>query len=220
MKTHRLIPALLLLAVSGSFAQPAPIPRPQPPKPGAHKPGTNTGGSATDFDLPAEFRSVDGSANNTANSTWGTPGTPFVRLAPSEYADGTGSPAGATRPSPRAISNAVIAQPFLRPNARGASDMIWQWGQFIDHDLDETMTATPEEAFPILVPTGDPSFDPTSTGTVTTSAARADVRTTLALWPRSVHVGPWYGRVFDNGRRALDEVVHFISQTLQNEVTP
>lgn len=173
MKTHRLIPALLLLAVSGSFAQPAPIPRPQPPKPGAHKPGTNTGGSATDFDLPAEFRSVDGSANNTANSTWGTPGTPFVRLAPSEYADGTGSPAGATRPSPRAISNAVIAQPFLRPNARGASDMIWQWGQFIDHDLDETMTATPAEAFPILVPTGDPSFDPTSTGTVTIPLSRS-----------------------------------------------
>ena len=84
MKTHRLIPSLLLLTVGGSFAQPAPIPRPQPPKPGAHKPGSNTGGSATDFDLPAEFRTIDGSANNTANAAWGTPGTAFVRLAPSE----------------------------------------------------------------------------------------------------------------------------------------
>ena len=173
MKTKRLISTVLLLAMGSGFAQKAPIPRPQPPKPGAHKPGTNTGGSATDFDLPAEFRTIDGSANNTANAAWGTPGTSFVRLAPSEYADGTGSPAGASRPSARAISNAVNAQPAPRPNARGASDMIWQWGQFIDHDLDETMTATPAEAFPILVPKGDPSFDPTSSGTVTIPLSRS-----------------------------------------------
>lgn len=55
---------------------------------------------------------------------------------------------------------------------------------------------------------------------LTRAAARAGVRTTLALWPRSVHVGPWYGRVFDDGRRALDEVVHFVGRALQNEVTP
>jgi peroxidase len=173
MKTTRLIHTALLLALSSGFAQQPPIPRPQPPKPGAHKPGSNTGGSATDFDLPTEFRSVDGSANNTANAAWGTPGQAFIRLAPAEYADGASSPAGATRPSARAVSNAVVKQPVLRPNARGASDMIWQWGQFIDHDLDETMTATPAEAFPILVPTGDPSFDPTSTGTATIPLSRS-----------------------------------------------
>jgi len=169
----RYIHAALLLAISTALAQNAPIPRPQPPKPGSHKPGTPPKGSATDFDLPAEFRAVDGSANNTANPAWGTPSQAFIRLAPSEYADGASSPAGATRPSARAVSNAVIAQPFLRPNARGASDMLWQWGQFIDHDLDETMTATPAEAFPILVPKGDTSFDPTSTGTVTIPLSRS-----------------------------------------------
>jgi len=52
------------------------------------------------------------------------------------------------------------------------------------------------------------------------SAAAAGVRTTLALWPRSVHVAPWYARKFADGQRALDEVVRFVGLALQNEVTP
>lgn len=180
MKTTRYpslrpIHTALLLSLSTVFAtaQQAPIPRPQPPKPGAHQPGSQRGGSATNFDLPAENRSVDGASNNTANPNWGTPGVAFIRLAPSDYADHAGEPSGAARPSARAISNAVHAQPGPRPNARGASDMLWQWGQFIDHDIDETQTATPAEPFPILVPTGDSSFDPASTGTMTIPLSRS-----------------------------------------------
>jgi len=129
------------------------------------------------FILPTEFRSVDGSGNNQANSAWGTPDKPFRRLAPNAYADGLSEPAGANRPSARVVSNAVAAQPNLRPNRRGASDMLWQWGQFLDHDLDETAAADPAEAFPIAVPTGDPQFDPTSTGTVTMGLNRSAYET-------------------------------------------
>ena len=171
----RPIHTALLLSLSTVFstAQQAPIPRPQPPKPGAHQPGSHRGDSATNFDLPVENRSVDGSSNNTANPTWGTPGTTFLRLAPSDYADQAGEPSGSSRPSARAISNAVHAQPGARPNARGASDMLWQWGQFIDHDIDETQTATPAEPFNILVPTGDTSFDPDSSGAMIIPLSRS-----------------------------------------------
>jgi hypothetical protein len=44
------------------------------------------------------------------------------------------------------------------------SDWIWQWGQFIDHDLDLTPT-DPSSPANIPVPTGDPFFDPNGTGT-------------------------------------------------------
>jgi len=124
--------------------------------------------------LPEEFRSVDGSDNNLDHPAWGTPNLPYRRLTFSDYADGVGEPSGAERPSARAISNAVATQPEgSPPNRRRASDFLWQWGQFLDHDLDETPTAVPAEAFPIQVPTGDPEFDPEGTGTMTIGLNRS-----------------------------------------------
>jgi len=157
---------------------PQPTGQPQNPPQNPPPPPSNAGqpqppSLPASFVLPAEFRSADGSANNQANSAWGTPDRPFRRLATAAYADGVSAPAGATRPSPRVISNAVAAQPNLRPNRRGASDMLWQWGQFLDHDLDETPSAQPAEPLPISVPAGDPQFDPTSTGTVTIGLNRS-----------------------------------------------
>ena len=39
------------------------------------------------------------------------------------------------------------------------------WGQFVDHDIDLTEAASPDEPFFVEVPVGDPQFDPTGTGT-------------------------------------------------------
>ncbi len=50
-------------------------------------------------------------------------------------------------------------------NYRNASDFVWQWGQFLDHDIDLTGNAIPAEPFDIPVPLGDPFFDPFNTGT-------------------------------------------------------
>ncbi len=115
--------------------------------------------------LPGEVRAIDGSGNNPDHPDWGAAETAFLRLVPADYADGSSAPAGADRPSARAVSNAVSAQPGPTVNHRGASDFLWQWGQFIDHDIDLTPVADPVEPFDVPVPTGDPFFDPQGTGT-------------------------------------------------------
>jgi hypothetical protein len=120
--------------------------------------------------LPArgiEFRSIDGSGNNLDHPYWGMAGADLLRLAPSAYEDGVAVPRGDTTshlPSARAISNAINAQSEAINNAAGATDWFWQWGQFIDHDLDLTPTHTPAKPFNIAVPAGDPFFDPMNTG--------------------------------------------------------
>lgn len=123
----------------------------------------STGVDAAQF--PLEFRTLDGSDNNVRHPDWGVAEAIYKRLLRPEYADGLGAPNGADRPSARAISNAVVAQASSIPNAYGASDFMWQWGQFLDHDLDETPIADPAEAFDIEVPIGDVWFDPQHSGT-------------------------------------------------------
>ena len=123
--------------------------------------------------FPASVRSQDGSGNNPAHPEWGRAGATFRRRTAVGYENGADSPAGADRPSAREISNALAAATGSRPNARGASDFLWNWGQFLDHDLDLTLTADPAEAFDIEIPAGDPFFDPQSTGTKTMGLSRS-----------------------------------------------
>jgi hypothetical protein len=68
----------------------------------------------------------------------------------------------------------VLTTPFA--NARFLSSWIYGWGQFIDHDLG--LTTTGDTAFNIAVPTGDPSFDPYSTGTQIIPLSRSNYDTT------------------------------------------
>lgn len=51
--------------------------------------------------------------------------------------------------------------------------MLWQWGQFVDHDIGLTEGAEPHESFDVLVPLGDPWFDPLSTGAMTIPVSRS-----------------------------------------------
>lgn len=114
-----------------------------------------------------EVRNIDGSDNNEDNPDWGTPGQPLFRKAPVGYEDGVNSPRGdggpVPLPSARYISNVVVAQSSSIPNPQGASDMFWQWGQLLDHDLDLTLPAS-GEPFNIAIPAGDPVFDPGNSG--------------------------------------------------------
>ncbi|MEM7292245.1 MAG: peroxidase family protein, partial [Pseudomonadota bacterium] len=79
--------------------------------------------------------------------------------------DGSASLTGAARLGAREISNRVADQISDRPNALGASAFVWQWGQFLDHDIDLTDGTNPPEPANIPVPPGDLFFDPLNTGT-------------------------------------------------------
>ena len=111
-------------------------------------------------------RSLDGTGNNVAQSEMGAAHTPLLRLTRVGYVDGMAALAGPNRPSARTISNAVNAQAQSIPNPLGASDFLWQWGQFLDHDLDLTDGTDPAEFANIAVPSGDIWFDPEGTGEV------------------------------------------------------
>ncbi len=113
---------------------------------------------------PEGIRSIDGTDNNATDPLANASHTALFRWLPLSYSDGIAALAGESRPNPRAISNAVLRAEGDRPNDRGASDFLWQWGQFLDHDIDLTDGADPEEPAPIAIPAGDIWFDPEGTG--------------------------------------------------------
>ncbi len=115
-----------------------------------------------------EYRSLDGSGNNRSHWSWGRAGANYLREASgAHYADGRSSPAGVTRPGAREISNAVASQgDVATEDSRGLSTCIYEFGQFLDHDIGLARGGS-VEAFNIPVPMGDPYFDPNSTGRMT-----------------------------------------------------
>lgn len=119
------------------------------------------------------LRTIDGAGNNPLREEVGAAGIALLRLTEPAYGDGVSTLAGADRPSARAISNAICAQGESQPNPRRISDFLWQWGQFVDHDIDLTDGADPPEPAPIAVPAGDPFFDPTGSGEVTIDLNRS-----------------------------------------------
>ena len=118
-------------------------------------------------------RTYDGTANNLSHVDWGAAGATLIRLAQAAYADGIAAPAGSTRPSARVISNAVAAAETGITSAAHLSAFAYLWGQFIDHDLDLTTAGSANEPFNVAVPTGDPYFDPNSTGIKVISLTRS-----------------------------------------------
>jgi peroxidase len=112
-----------------------------------------------------DVQSLDGSGNNIAHPEWGSVEQQFLRISDAAYTDGVSSPVGENRPSARIVSNTLSASPedgIL--NDRDLTAFVYAWGQFLDHDIILTRQATSGDAFPIVVPTGDPWFDPSSAG--------------------------------------------------------
>jgi hypothetical protein len=130
--------------------------------------------------------SLDGKGNNALHALWGSAGADLLRFVNAAYADSISSPSGATRPSARLISNTVSVHTTTVANARNMSSWVYGWGQFIDHDLG--LTTTGDTAFDIPVPTGDPSFDPNSTGTQVIPLSRSNYDTTTGTSTPTVAV--------------------------------
>lgn len=91
----------------------------------------------------AENRTLDGSGNSASNPTRGAANTPMIRFGyGSTFANSNGDLVpDSSRANSRDISNAVFAQSASVPNARGLSDYIWAWGQFVSHDTDLTTSS-------------------------------------------------------------------------------
>lgn len=117
------------------------------------------------------IRSIDGLGNNLANPQWGAAGTMLPRASETPYSTGAFYPddgSGATffggpgsntlAPNPRDISNTLYdARGKDYPSERGLSNMSWQWGQFLDHDISLSNTSdSPSEFAPILMSPSDP----------------------------------------------------------------
>jgi hypothetical protein len=119
---------------------------------------------AVDECLSASFRCIDGTGNNVDDPFLGAAGTQLLRHVDAAYGNGFNSLRSG--PNPRLISNAVNAQLVSIHNELSASDFVWAWGQFLDHDIDLTIEADdPLEPEPIPVLPPDPFFDPDGTGT-------------------------------------------------------
>ncbi len=117
-------------------------------------------------------RSSDGTGTNQNHPDWGATDTPLLNLVPDDL-DTSDSNEETDLPNARVISNALVQQDGDTPNAAGASDYLWIWGQFLDHDVTLTEPGTTQNA-PIAVPQGDPWFDPMSTGQAEIPFTRVD----------------------------------------------
>lgn len=87
----------------------------------------------------SKIRAIDASNQSPGGET----GADQIRIAPADYPDdGSGETilSELDRTNARTISNAIVQQTADLPNQRGLSNMIWAWGQFLDHDIDLTHT--------------------------------------------------------------------------------
>ncbi|XP_028994547.1 thyroid peroxidase [Betta splendens] len=97
-----------------------------------------------------KYRSISGLCNNRQNPLWGAANTPLVRWLPAEYEDGEREPKGWNRgllhngvqlPLPRDVSKQILRSTSKR-SEDVYSQLLVDWGQYIDHD----MTFTPQSA--------------------------------------------------------------------------
>jgi hypothetical protein len=131
---------------------------------------------------------IDGSNHNLSDPTANQAGTAQKRYLPDAYLDHLGGDPsqfpGQNRPGARDISNHVFAQdpqPVL--NNRGTNNLLWQFGQFLDHDFGITVEKSPAEPIDIEVPEDDPFFDPVLRPYITIERAKHDPTTGIAPGP-------------------------------------
>ncbi len=120
---------------------------------------------SAEADSVVDIRTIDGSGNNLANSTWGAAHTVMPRVTDAHYPnDGSGAtfyggPGSNTMPpNPREISNHLYdSGDSYYANRRRLSNMVWQWGQFLDHDITIVHTSSASADFaPIAISPDDP----------------------------------------------------------------
>jgi len=107
------------------------------------------------------FRTYDGRFNNLGDkkTEFGAANIILFRELPAFFgpSDPNNAMGGVNRPSARKISNVVIDEPVTQFNTRHLSTLVYQWGQFLDHEITLTPTGTTEYV-PIPLPTDEVIF--------------------------------------------------------------
>ncbi|KAM3923611.1 peroxidasin homolog isoform 2-T2 [Leptodactylus fuscus] len=105
--------------------------------------------NCSDMCFHQHYRMHDGTCNNLQHPTWGASFTAFQRLLKPAYQNGFNLPRGLgvseesgvlPLPLPRLVSTTLIGSETITPDAQ-YTHMLMQWGQFLDHDLDQTIPA-------------------------------------------------------------------------------
>ncbi len=114
------------------------------------------------IDSLIRVRTIEGTCNNIRNATtmeWGATDIRFRRTVPPEYGSENllNALGGESRKSPREISNIVADQPAIIFSETGLSALVYNWGQFIDHDFALT-PENEEESANIPLPDNEPLF--------------------------------------------------------------
>ena len=99
------------------------------------------------------YRSIDGTGNNLANTALNALGADFSRIGAAHFSDGV-SALRTDLPNARTVSNLVVDGNGATPNTEGLSGMMYAWGQFIDHDINLTLSDNVTH-IDITVPAGD-----------------------------------------------------------------
>jgi hypothetical protein len=89
-------------------------------------------GAGADLNDPPQ--SLDGTNNNQAKPNQGAANQPYARITAARYADGKSQPVAG--PNTRFISNRIfndVHQNIFSEN--DSSQLVWLWGQFIDHTI-------------------------------------------------------------------------------------
>ena len=146
-------------AAAGVRPQQGIAPAPRPPRPSI------------------SYRSIDGSGNNLATTGLNVVGAAFTRVGTAQFSDGI-SALRTDLPNARAVSNLVVAGNAETPNAEGLSGMMYAWGQFIDHDINLTMSDDVTH-IDITIPDGDPTLS----GSISMTRAVIDPLTGIAGSP-------------------------------------
>ncbi|XP_069037673.1 eosinophil peroxidase [Lepisosteus oculatus] len=132
--------------------------------------------------LSDRYRSITGECNNRKHPRWGAANTPYARWLPAQYEDGRSAPRswdpqhrynGHPLPPVRQVSQLVLHTPNEEISLDSLTQVLVEWGQWIDHDLDLTpqsgstadflsgadcahTCSQNSPCFPIKVPLSDP----------------------------------------------------------------
>jgi Animal haem peroxidase len=89
-------------------------------------------GAGADLNDPPQ--SLDGTGNNQAKPNQGAAGQAYTRIAAARYADGRSQPVSG--PNSRFISNRIFNDAHQNIFSEvDSSQLVWVWGQFIDHTI-------------------------------------------------------------------------------------